>query len=76
MMWAERCPRWVERGMQVQARVQGRVRQEWPGVQCTVTEAGGGVGMHTDETQPSGWWPGGRGQGAGSPTVPSTPQRL
>lgn len=66
----------MQRGVQVQACVQGRVRQEWPGAQCTGAEAGGGVGMHTHKTQPSGWQSGGRVQGTGSLTVPSTPQRL
>lgn len=60
MMWMRR-PRWVERGVQVQARVQGRVCQEWPGAQRTGAEARGGVGTHTHlwlvaRWQSSGYW--------------------
>lgn len=35
----------------MQARVQGRVRQEWPGAQGTGAKAGGGVGMRTHKAQ-------------------------
>lgn len=71
----ERRPRRVQRGVQVQARVQGRVRQEWPGAQGTGAKAGGGVGMRTHKAQVAEWQSSGRWlpHGAQYPSKAVTP---